>query len=176
MKTKSLLLLIFTMIILISCNNADNNKVLENMILNYDSLLVQSAVNITPDVQVAHLKEWVIDEKASKDKEDMLFFQNSNQAGMITAKVYNDGKVNDYLQEIIPTFAGKELISESKFTFENKVYHQFMIRSEGYIVLKVIVEINDKEYLDTNFLVIENKYAEISQMIETYLASIAILN
>jgi len=68
------------------------------------------------------------------------------------------------------------MISENNFTFENRVYHQFMIRSDDYIVLKVIVEIDTDKYIDTNFLVVENKYSEISPMIETYLASIAILN
>jgi len=176
MKNISRLLLMLAILILISCNKADNNKALENILLNYDSLLVKEAINVTPEIQVAHLNDWVIDENASQDKEDMIFFQNIEHAGMITVKVYNDGKIKDYLQEIIPTFEGKELLSQREFTFENIIYHQFMIRSEDYIVLKVIVEINERSYVDTNILVLEDKYQEISYMIETYLASIAILN
>ncbi len=175
MKIVARLILVFLILIIFSCNKADD-KAKENILLNYDSLLVKEAVNITPNIEVAHLNDWVIDENASHDKEDMIFFQNIHHAGMITVKVYNDGKIKDYLQEIIPTFEGKELLSQSEFTYANKIYHQFMIRSEDYIVLKVIIEVNERSYLDTNILVLEEKYQEISYMIETYLASIAILN
>lgn len=175
MKIINRLILMLVMIIIISCNKNDD-KPIENILLNYDSSLVKEAVKVTPEIEVAHLNDWVIDENASKDKEDMLFFQNTQHAGMITVKVYNDARINEYLQEIMPTFKEKEILSQSDFTFENKVYHQFMIESEDYIVLKAIIEIDENSYVDTNILVLEDKYQEISYMIETYLASIAILN
>lgn len=170
---------IFALIIIlfaISCNNSDKKVSLELMNLNYDSLLVDSIVNINQDFKVVKLKDWQIDEKATQNKEDMLFFNNKNNYGMLTTKVNSDGKLDSYIQETLATFKKVETVSESTYTFNGKIYHQYILQNEGYIILKAIIEIDETNYLDINFVIVENKYPEVSRMIETYLASIAILN
>ncbi len=176
MKNLYKIVLLFFVIVVVSCNKSPQELSYENVDITYDSLLVKSTLMVSPQVKVAHLKEWLVDNKAAEGKENMLFFQNQNLSGMITIKAYHDANFENYLASVEPTFAGKELLSKSTFTFQNKIYHQFIIRSEEYIVLKAVIEIDDKTYVDTNVLVIESKYPEISQMIETYLASIAVLN
>ncbi len=163
-------------ILAISCNKPNNENTLEQINLNYDSLLVESIVPVTSDFKVAKLIDWEIDASASQDKKDMLYFNNVNHYGMITVKAYSDGNFPTYLEETLKTFEGLTMVSESIFTYSNKTYHQYFLKSEGFIVLKAIIEIDDTNYLDTNFLIVESKYPEISHMIETYLASIAILN
>ena len=164
----------------LSCNKSDNKNSFDNSIeyinLNYDSLLVDSVIVINSDFKVAQLIDWVVDENASEDKPDMLFLQNINNQGMMTMKVSNNGDFSTYLQEILKTFEGHDIASESIYTYSNKTYHQYIIRSAGFIVLKALIEIDENKYVDINFLIDENKYPEISHMIETYLASIAILN
>lgn len=176
MKYLYLISVILFLLLTLSCNKPDKIDNIEYINLNYDSLLVDSIVNITPDYKVAQLIDWEIDEKATEGKEDMLYFNNINHFGMITVKAYTDGNIINYLQETLSTFEGLTMVSESIFNYSNKTYHQYILKSEGFIVLKAIIEIDDTNYIDTNFLIVESKYPEISQMIETYLASIAILN
>jgi len=152
------------------------DSVIEDFKPNYDSLLVDSVVNVTPDLRVAQLSGWAIDQKASQDKKDMLFFQNQTHAGILTVKAYYDGNVTSYLEEILSTFEGKNIISKASYKYDDKLFHQYMLRSEDYIVLKVIVEIDDIKYLDTNVIISENNFAKLSESIATYIASLAILN
>jgi len=163
-------------IVAFSCNNSKKDNSLELINLNYDSLLVDTIIVINAEFKVAQLTDWVVDENASRDKVDMLFLQNINNQGMMTIKVYNDGNFSNYLQETLSTFEGHEITSESIYSYYNKTYHQYILKSEGYVILKAVIEIDENRYVDTNFLIVESKYPEISHMIETYLASIAILN
>lgn len=162
--------------IALSCNKSDNQNSLESINLNYDSLLVDLEVSLTPELKVAKLIDWEIDKKASQEKENMLYFNNINHHGMITVKAYDDENFPAHLQETLKTFEGLSLVSESHFTYTEKTYHQYILKSEGFIVLKALIEIDATKYIDTNLLIVESKYPEISQMIETYLASIARLN
>ena len=144
----------------LSCNKSDNKNSFDNSIeyinLNYDSLLVDSVIVINSDFKVAQLIDWVVDENASEDKPDMLFLQNINNQGMMTMKVSNNGDFSTYLQEILKTFEGHDIASESIYTYSNKTYHQYIIRSAGFIVLKALIEIDENKYVDINFLIDEN--------------------
>lgn len=160
----------------LSCNKSQDANTLEYINLNYDSLLVDSVANINPNFRIANLTDWEFDAKTSQTKENMLYFNNINGQGTITIKAYSDGNFTSYLQEVLPTFEGLNLISETNYSFANKIYHQYILQKDGFIILKAIVEIDDTNYIDTNLLLVESKYPELSQMIETYLASIAILN
>lgn len=176
MKKIYIMQVLFVVLLSLACNKTPRDKSLDSINLNYDSLLVKDKIRVSPTVQVAHLKEWLVDDKASEGKENMLFFQNANLSGMITIKAYMDGNFTNYLKEVEPTFAGKEIISKSNFTYKGKNFHQFIVRSQEYIILKAVIAIDENNYVDTNVLVIEDKYPDISHMIETYLASIAVLN
>lgn len=176
MKHLNLILALLIVLLALSCSKSDNKEGLENINLNYDSLLVKSIVNLTPDHRVVKLIGWELDKEASAQKENMLYFNNIKHAGMLSSILLNDKKLADYLQETRKTFAGLEMLSEDIFTFSDKTYHQFILKSEGFIVLKAIVEIDKTHYIDTNFIIVESKYPELAKMIDTYLASIAILN
>jgi hypothetical protein len=176
MKKIYLILVLFLVLLSFACKKTPSEKSLAPINLNYDSLLVKDRLMLSPTIKVAHLKEWLIDDKASEGKENMLFFQNTNLSGMITIKGYMDGNATNYLKEVEPTFAGKEIISKSNYTFQGKNYHHFMVRSQEYIILKAVIEIDENNYVDTNLLFKEENYLQIKAMIETYLASIAIMN
>lgn len=176
MKFLYLILTSTLLLLALSCNKTTNEKTLESLDLIYDSLLVDSVVNINHDFKVAKLIDWEIDTKATQENENMLYLNNINHYGMITIKAYADGNFPNYLQETLKTFEGHTLVSESNFTYSNKTYHQYILKSEGFIIQKNIIEINNTNYLDTNILVVESKYSELKPMIETYLASIADLN
>lgn len=176
MKYINLTLIIIVLLFAVGCNKTNEITLPELFILNYDSLLVESVINITPDLVVANLKEWDLDEEATELGEDMLYFNNINNYGMITAKAYSDGKVLDYIEEIKMTFENINLLSEKEFVFNDNNYFQYFLQNEGFIIVKAVIELSDNNYIDTNILVVENKYPEVTCMIETYLASISILN
>lgn len=178
MKNLYRISVILILLIALSCSKSEDKSNLESksITLNYDSSLVDSVVNLTPKLKVAKLKGWEIDVKATEEKEDMIYFNNSKHHGMITTKVYDDGKFSTYLQEIIKTFEGHDVVSEEIFTFKNKIYHKYILKSAGFTIIKTLIEFDEKKYLDINFLLVESKYPRIEEMIDTYLASIATLN
>lgn len=167
---------ILILLIVLSCNKSEDKSTLETINLKYDSRLVDSVVNLTPELRVVKLKGWDIDEKATEEKENMLYFNNSKHHGMITTKAYDDGKFSTYLQEILKTFEGHDVVSEEIFAFSNKTYHKYILKSAGFTIVKTLIEIDEKNYVDVNFLLVESKYPRIEEMIETYLASISTLN
>jgi len=176
MKYINLTIVLIAILLALGCNKANEKSLPDLVVLKYDSLLVDSVVNITSDLVVANLIEWTLDQETSEAEEDMIFFNNINSYGMITAKAYSDGKILDYVEEIKTTFHNATVLSDSEYIFNENNYYQYILQSKEYILLKAIIEINENDYIDTNILVLESKYPELARMIETYLASISILN
>jgi len=174
MKYINWTLILIVILLALGCNKANEITLPELIISNYDSLLVESVVNITPDLVVANLKEWDLDEVATNLAEDMLYFNSIS--GVITSKAYSDGKVLDYVQEMKQTFENVTVLSDKEFIFNEHNYFEYFLYNDGYIIIKVIVELDNSNYIDTNILVDEIKYPELISEIETYLASISILN
>jgi uncharacterized protein YozE (UPF0346 family) len=184
MKIKNIIFIILIISLILACDKQVKREEIETISLRYNEQLFQKELVISEDINVPLLQEWAFVDSTNSSKivnsmfydedwSDVEVLQNMEMKSLVIFGV-SELKDLEAKLKLLNSDAWKDNIS-SKAVFQNEgnTFYQFMIKTNQYINLKAIIELNKGKYIDVNFIVPEQNYSQVAKFIETTLAYIS---